>query len=227
MVETSALPLTAVEETFAADSSGFSTCRFERWFDHKWGKERLRHEWVKVHVMVGTKTNVVTAVEIRDKDASDSPLLPALLDTTKKNFAVSEVSADKGYLSYDNARYIADAGAAPFIAFKINSSSGDARKEGRAKTKAWSEMYHFFMYKREEFLQHYHRRSNVETTFSMIKRKFGDSLRSKTDVAMVNEALCKILCHNLVVLIHEIHELGIEPEFAGMNMQFEDKTSIS
>ena len=37
----------------------------------------------------------VTAVEIRDKDASDSPLLPALLDTTKKNFAVSEVSADK------------------------------------------------------------------------------------------------------------------------------------
>ena len=24
---------------FAADSSGFSTCRFDRWFDHKWGKE--------------------------------------------------------------------------------------------------------------------------------------------------------------------------------------------
>lgn len=27
----------------------------------------------------------------------------------------------------------------------------------------------------------------------------------------VNEALCKILCHNLSVLIHEIHQLGIEP----------------
>jgi hypothetical protein len=30
---------------------------------------------------------------------------------------------------------------------------------------------------------------------------------------MVNEVLCKVLVHNLVVLIHEQHELGIEPEF--------------
>ena len=59
----------------------------------------------------------------------------------------------------------------------------------------------------------YHKRSQVESTFSMIERKFGDSLRSKTDVAMTNETLCKILCHNLVVLIHEMHELGIDPVF--------------
>lgn len=74
-------------------------------------------------------------------------------------------------------------------------------------------MYYYFMFKREEFLTHYHKRSNVESTFSMMKRKFGDSLRSKTDVAMVNEALCKILCHNIVVLIHEMFELGIDPVF--------------
>ncbi len=47
----------------------------------------------------------------------------------------------------------------------------------------------------------------------MMRRKFGDSLPSKTDTAMVNETLCKILCHNLVVLIHETFELGIEPVF--------------
>jgi hypothetical protein len=28
-------------------------------------------------------------------------------------------------------------------------------------------MYFFYMYRREEFLAHYHRRSNVETTFAM------------------------------------------------------------
>ena len=60
---------------------------------------------------------------------------------------------------------------------------------------------------------HYHKRSNVESTFSMIKRKFGDSLRRKTDTAQVNETLAKVLCHNLVVLIHEMYELGIEPTF--------------
>src|SRR3989442_14553528 len=75
------------------------------------------------------------------------------------------------------------------------------------------EIYYYFQYRRDEFLRHYHKRLNVESTFSMMKRKFGDSLRSKTDVAMTNEALCKILCHNLVVLIHEMFELGIDPVF--------------
>ncbi len=71
-------------------------------------------------------------------------------------------------------------------------------------------LYHYFMLKREDFLAH---RSNVKSTFSMMKRKFGDSLRSKVDVAMVNKALCKVLCHNLVVLIHKMYELGIDPVF--------------
>jgi hypothetical protein len=53
----------------------------------------------------------------------------------------------------------------------------------------------------------------VESTFSMVKRKFGDSIRNKTDVAMVNEVLCKLVCHNIVCLIHEMYELGIEPNF--------------
>ena len=47
----------------------------------------------------------------------------------------------------------------------------------------------------------------------MVKRKFGDTVRSKTDMAMVNEVLCKFLCHNLCCLIQEQCELGIDPIF--------------
>jgi hypothetical protein len=43
----------------------------------------------------------------------------------------------------------------------------------------------------------------------MIKTKFGDSLRSKTDPAMKNETLAKILCHNICCLISAMYELGI------------------
>ena len=32
-------------------------------------------------------------------------------------------------------------------------------------------------------------------------------------VAMVNEVLCKIICHNICVLIQETQELGIEVDF--------------
>ena len=63
-------------------------------------------------------------------------------------------------------------------------------------------------------MSHYHKRSNVESTFSMMKRKFGDAVRSKSDVAMVNEVLCKVLAHNLCVLNQEECELGIEAMFS-------------
>ena len=45
--------------------------------------------------------------------------------------------------------------------------------------------------------------------------KFGDSLRSKSNVGQINEALCKILCHNICVSVRMIHELGVEPAFSG------------
>ena len=59
------------------------------------------------------------------------------------------------------------------------------------KNSIWSEMYHYFMYNREEFLSHYHKRSNVETAFSMIKGKFGDAVRSKSDIGQLNEVLSR------------------------------------
>ncbi len=51
---------------------------------------------------------------------------------------------------------------------------------------------------------------------SMIKGKFGSSLRSKSDVGQINEALAKVLCHNVCVLVQAMHELGIEPAFQGL-----------
>ena len=75
-------------------------------------------------------------------------------------------------------------------------------------------MFHVFAYQKDTFLAHYHKRSNVETTFSMIKAKFGDSLRSKSEVGQINEVLCKVIAHNLCVLIACIHEIGLEsPQF--------------
>jgi hypothetical protein len=47
----------------------------------------------------------------------------------------------------------------------------------------------------------------------MIKAKFGERLRSKTATAQMNEALLKVLCHNICVVVQSIYELGIEPAF--------------
>ena len=86
-----------MRQTSLSNSSGFSTSRFVRWFDQKYGTLRQEHDWVKVHLMCGVRTNVVTAVEIRDRHAADTKSLPYLVDMTAENFSVREVSADKAY----------------------------------------------------------------------------------------------------------------------------------
>ena len=77
----------------------------------------------------------------------------------------------------------------------------------------WAKLFHYFNLNRDEFLSRYHQRSNVESTFSMAKAKFGDSVRSKTDIAMTNEVLAKFVCHNICCLISAMYELGISPTF--------------
>jgi transposase len=210
LIEESALPLQAIERDFAIDSSGFSTCRFYQWVDAKYTNPQLmeKREWVKVHLSCGVTTNVVTAVKITDRWAGDSPQFKGLVETTAQNFVMNEVSGDKAYLSSGNMQTVVDASAMPYIPFKANSNVKDKRQSS-----LWKQMFHYFSYNQERFMRSYHKRSNVESTFHMIKSKFGDALRSKTKTAQINEALCKVLCHNICCLIQSMYELGLKPKF--------------
>jgi hypothetical protein len=55
MITETSLPLKPIETDFAADSSGFTTSRLVRWYDHKYGTVRQQHEWVRVHLMCGVR----------------------------------------------------------------------------------------------------------------------------------------------------------------------------
>jgi len=202
--------LKAVETDFAVDSSGFSTTTYNRWFDHKWGKVRSEAKWVKAHLMCGVKTHVVTSVEVTPTETADAPQLPNLVNTTAKTFTINEVSADKAYSSKKNLHAVQAVNGTPYILFKDYSKGSQGHK---AFDGLWQKMWHYYAFNQEAFLAHYHKRSNVETVFSMIKGKFGSSVRAKTPIAQVNEVLCKVLCHNICVLIQSIYELGLEPTF--------------
>ena len=208
LVTLSSLPLKAVETDFAVDSSGFSTSRFVRWYNKKYGRETDNREWVKCHLMVGVRTKTVTAVGISGWTANDTSYFVPLVQRTAEHFVVKEVSADKAYLSHKNLHAVTSVGGTSYVPFKSNTLEPSPEDSS-----AWAQMYHYFMGNREKFLEHYHQRSNVETAYSMMKGKFGDSLRGKSGVGQINEALCKVLCHNLCVLVQAMHELGAEPAF--------------
>ena len=214
LIELSAGPLAAIETDFAIDSTGFATTTYHRWFDHKWGKERTKQAWIKTHLICGVKTNIVTAALATTHESADTKQLPHLLEQTAETFTIDEVSADKAYSSKHNLREIEAVGATPFIPFK-SYSKGSQGKSRRRWDSLWAKAWHFYSFNQDEFAAHYHKRSNVESTMAMIKRKFGADVKSTSDTAQVNEVLAKILCHNIVVLIHSFYELGIDPDFLG------------
>lgn len=207
LIAISSAPLSAVETAFAVDSSGFSTSRFGRYFDYKHGQEEKYRKWVKAHLCCGVKTDIVTAVTLTEGKAGDSPEFGPLVERTAEVFGIEEVSADKAYSSRENHDLVAGLGGEAYIPFKENAT-------GQAKgSPAWKKMYHRFQLETDEFRQHYHKRSNVETVFHMLKTKFGDSVNAKNERAQFNEVLLKILCHNVVVVIHELQESSIHPGF--------------
>jgi hypothetical protein len=210
----SSLPLKSIERDFAVDSSGFSTGVYQKWVDAKWGNPRAdvktkinKQEWLKAHVMCGCTTNIVTSVEISDGHGGDSPRFRPLVETTAENFVMDTVVADKAYSSNKNLKLVVSHAAQPFIPFKQNATAD------KRNSSVWKRLYHYFQCNQDEFMRRYHRRSNVETVFSMIKAKFGERLRSKTRIAQENELLCKILAHNLCCLIQSFYELGIDLTF--------------
>jgi transposase len=206
LITTSSLPLRAVESTFAVDSTGFGLQRFYRHYSAKYGHDQMARDYLKVHAMIGVKTHIVTGVTITDRDRHDITQFKPLLEQTAQNFSMREVLADKAYNSREMVAFVDNMGAEPFIPFRSNCSI-----KPNLKAVAWDRLFHLYNFKREEFLAHYHKRSNVESAFSSMKRKFGDFIRSKTEVAQTNEALLKVLAHNIVCVVHSIHELGLAP----------------
>jgi transposase len=209
LVTLSALPVAGIENDFSVDSTGFRTTTFSAYNGVKHGQKK-EHQWVKAHICAGVKTNIVASIAITDGNSNDSPQFGPLIKRTAQGFTINEISADMAYSSRLNLQTVANTGGKAYIPFKKNAT-GNCRG-----SRLWNKMYHYFQLNKDEFMEHYHKRSNIEATNAAIKRKFGETLKSKNPTAQVNELLAKIVAYNLTVVIHEMYENGIEPKFLNL-----------
>jgi hypothetical protein len=207
LVQESAAPIADVdtERAYGFDASGFSTKVYHRWYETKYGTVMKEVKGVKLHIGIGVRSKIITSAVVTEATMNDSPFLPQLVEETAQRFKVEEVLADKGYLGVKNLEAIAKVGATAYIPFKSNSQG-----EG---PELWRKMWHCYSFHREDFLRHYHQRSNVEGVFSAVKAKFGPAVRAIDLDAQVNETLLKVLCHNLSVLVRASHQLGLDAQF--------------
>ena len=130
---------------------------------------------------------------------------PMTKRTAEIGFTIKEMSADCAYASNVNFAAVEATGGKFYPMFKKNATGWSGG--------AFEKAFHAFGLNKEEYLKHYHKRSNVESTVSMVKRKFGDSVKAKNELAQKNEVYAKFVCYNLCVLIQEMYVIGIEPMF--------------
>lgn len=219
LISRSAIPLTGIEHGFAADSTGIRTTSFGAWREEKHGDKR-HHVWLKAHALVGTKTHVVAQVSITDPEGGDNPQFEPLIRAAwAAGMKAREVYADKAYLARSNFSLAEELGFDLYVPFRSNSRmwasgrSGKGLGSKRGHALLWKKAFLYFQMHREEFEARYHQRSNVESVFSSLKRKLGETLRSKNRTSQINELLAKVLAYNIMILIHEVFEHGVVPDF--------------
>ena len=137
--------------------------------------------------------------------------MPYLLTTTSRHFNIESVFADGGYLSEDNIHAAMSMGATLYLPFRTNSIYHNPKRE---KGRLWNQLLQYFREHNEEFLERYHKRSNIESVNGSMKALFSNVTRNKTGTSRVNEVLCKAICHNLVRLVHASYTDGVKPFFS-------------
>ena len=198
-----------------------------RWTEEKWGRkssaedseaedtedselvERKSREWLKAHIVVGTSTHIVASVRVEGWRSDDFSQFVPLFQRVTRLFDVKRISADAAYPGHENFDAAESWGATLFTPFQHRHVRPPAFDQS-----AWARAYRMFYDNFDEWYPSYHRRSLSETAFSTIKRLLGETIRSKTPIAQINEMLLKVLTHNIIVLIHAIFEFDLHPFFA-------------
>lgn len=95
---------------------------------------------VKLHALVGTKTNVIAAASVTDRDSHDYRQFIPLVTEAAEMFTVKEVSVDKAYSGRSNVEAVAALGAQAYIPCKVNAIDDP-------KSRAWSKLFHLYNYR--------------------------------------------------------------------------------
>ena len=214
LLSATVMPLCSLEKAFGSDSTGFRTNTRSEYYTvsirtrgrrvveegKKKGEgagkpslleKRERREFVKLHLAVGTVSQMVCAATTTIGRRHDSTQLPGLVVEVARIFPVHEWLGDAAYASRKACNLIGGLGGRAYIWPKTSFTK---KSKGSSE---WRRMLELFELDREEFSRHYHQRSKVESVFSVIKRYFGDYVLSRSLDAQLNELLFKVLDYNI------------------------------
>jgi len=182
----------------AIDSTGIRVTNRGQWMSDKWGvKNKKKRGYLKIHVVVDTKTREILALEVTDEKVHDGTMMKKLvkhiLNAPHHNEKVKSVLADGAYDSNENFRFLNNERIKPVIKVKRNSVVSSKNSKTR-NDEVRKQKKDCLKWKRK---RKYGYRWMAETAFSSIKRMFGEHVSSTRFQNMVKEMMMKVSLYNL------------------------------
>ena len=166
--------------TSAIDSSGFETSYMSYHYANVWNRQdkRKHRRYLKVSIAIDTNSQYILSQKIRLGPRNDNIDFKSVMKDIKCKFVV----ADKGYDSRENRYFVLrELKAYPHIPYRKLSGRNYERLGIPLK---FSDKI-------------YHQRSKVETVFSVIKRKYGSFILSRSFENQKKEVLIRIIAYNI------------------------------
>lgn len=197
-------PIVALETVFASDATGYGTSRKSEYYtvvvnshakkdakSKKLLQKKKKKDFVKLHVTIGTFSQMVVCAVSTIGKRNDSTQLETMVKMVSSVFKIKEWLGDAGYLSRKACNLVTKQHGIPFFWPKSNST---AKSRG---SYAWSDMITMFKNNLDFFKKHYHQRSKVESVFSSIKNYFGSTVFSRRIEGQLNELLFKVMAYDI------------------------------
>jgi hypothetical protein len=180
----------------AIDSTGIKVTNRGQWMYDKWGLEKKKKGYLKIHVAVDIKTKEILALEVTDEKVYDGKVMTKLIEYVLENNKDIKTKSALGDGSYDcneNFNYLKKNKIKPAIKVRKNSIISSKNNKIRNREVEF-QARDILKWKKK---RKYGERWMAETMFSCIKRTFGEYVSATKLQNMIKEMILKVSLYNL------------------------------